>query len=537
MQDDHIHRGLMTPTVAQASSSHSIWFPADTQASWRPTSSSVAHLLGRSTTQPVSEASRLRPLSAAAAAAAPRRFTKQPCPSPAWGSVSAGLSGAGNAERSDWLQDGQHSLIQGEPVSCDTEQIQGIRELPHLGSSPYQRAEAGDSGSLPAQEAKLGSSPLAQHSWSEVEKSMHSPANRPSSLHFGDASWGKSSSQQRSALSEETDCSLSRLRTTASFTSGMRPASAGLQAYWMGASDSHPNALSDKSFDKSCGRASDPGPAPHLHTVKRPSLISTRFSHQSSPLAEESQPSTGLHSAQRRSSLTFHAEQQQVSVLGQRNSRLYSAESLQPRRLRPSMLADAVLSLTQHDAGDAQEHLQPEAFSAALTDNWSQLQSQSRQSPVAAALSDDSPWDSQPGSLHLRHQKTWHLPSASQTYAQQQQHQPPQPQQQQQQQPFRQRHSMLQSLEDAQAVPRQSWMQSEAEAHAAAARRSSLAGSDSQAAAKQLSLLDDEGPSKGRSHKRPEVDALLEVLVSHCRLAKFLPDLNSHCQSARRAHL
>lgn len=522
-----MRRGWMMPTVAETSSSQSIWSPAETQASWLSGSSNVARLLGRSTMQPASEASRLRPLSAAAAS---RRFTEQPCPSPAWGTISTGTLGAEPAERSVQSQDGQHGLLKGAAVSGNTEQGQGAWGWSHLSSLPHKHAEAGDSeqaqgtlewpqhGSLPPQETQSDSSPLAQHSWLDGEVLMHEPANK-FGLRFGNAGMNKTASgQQHLALSQKADSSLSKLHMRASFTSGMQPASSGLKAYWTEASASHPDDLSNKGFHKASGRASDAVLALNQHTVKRPSLISTRFSQQSIIMAEGSRLLTGLHSTQRPSSLTFHATlqsssdqqeaQHQVPAFDQRNSSLYSAESVQPQKLRPSMLADAVLSLPQQDATDTQQqqqqHLLAEASPIRQTDRLLPLQSQIRQSPVAAALSDDSPWDSTPGSLHLRHQNTWHLPSAVQPHTQQQQ------------QPFRQHPSMLQSPQDSQANSRQAWMWSEAGAGAAATGPGSIAESDSQAAVKQLSPLDDDGLIERCAHNPIKVVATSHEMTRPC---------------------
>ena len=380
----------------------------------------------------------------------PRRFTDQHGSSTARQSGNGGLFGAELPKGSRQSQSDQHS-------------VEGVG-YPH---DDFQRAQHVSAKLL------LNQGQLSQKS-TEASWPGSSKARRFLPM-WGSAAQDKlSSNQQNSEWSLQTDSSVSKLHTRASFSSGTLPATTALQAYRSEANPSDPSLMGGKTAGTASCKALD---QPSHQAIQWSSLISTRFSEQSSlgdvhhtdlgdALSVQPFQSETPHAAQQVS----HSEQWQLQHLGRCSSSagdLYSAVSVQPRRSRPSLLADTAAKSTKACA--LSEDLQPEPCLSAQAESVVPVKSLAGQSPVAIALLEDSPWDDQPGSLHLRRQSTWHLPSktpehlapgtTSQSHTQLKQ-------QQQQQQLLNQHLSVTHSLRGLSSAAGESLLQSAADNHA-----------------------------------------------------------------------
>ena len=429
---EHSHPDYAATTASLLGSSHSTPFESTPGGAWHPSSSSkVARLLSRSSVQPASDANRLRSL---LDSTTPRRFSDQHGSGTAWSRSSDSLFAT--------------ALPTGIRRSHDdTQSVGGVGQR----DDGFQQAY-GVSAKLPANQG--------YSSWQSSEEASRQGRSKAQAFLpvWSSAAQDKlSSSRQSPEWPVQTDNSMSKLQISrASFTSGMPPATTGLQAYRFEASPSHPSLFSDKAADVAPRRALGQGLKPGRQSIPRSSLISTRFSEQCSlgdvhdadlrdSLPVQRSHSETLHIAQQDS----HSEQwqqQHAGVCSSTTGDLYSAVSVQPRRSRLSLLADATAKSTRAHA--LSEDQQPEPCFSALAQSLAPLKSLAGQSPVAVALSEDSPWHDQPGSLHLRHQTTWHMPTTSHSHIHQQQ------QQQQQQQPLSQHLSMLHSMQSLQSPTR-----------------------------------------------------------------------------------
>ena len=417
------------------SSSHSTPLASTPGGAWHHSSSKVARLLSRSTVQPASDANRLLTLDSTTL----RRFSDQHGSGTAWLRSSGSRLGTGLTTGS-------------RPSHDDPQSVGGV------GQCNYGFQQAYDvSAKLPAHQD--------DSSWQSTEEAALQRNSKGQAFlpMWGSTVLGKSSSSRQSPeWPVQTDNSMFKLHTRASFASGMPSAATGLQAYRFEASPSHPSLFGGKAADAASYKALDQQLKPGSQALPRSSLISTRLSEQSSlgdvhhaHLRGSSSlhqfHSEALHAPQQGS----HSEQWQQQHAGGRSSSaadLYSAVSVQPRRSRPSLLADAAAKSTKARA--LPEDQQPEPHLSAQ--GKSLLPGQS---PVAVALSEDSPWNDQPSSRHLRHQGTWHLPTSSQSHVQQQQ----------QRQPLNQHVGMLNSMQSLQSPARHSLPKSAAGAKALAA--------------------------------------------------------------------
>ncbi len=365
------------------------------QQPWHPASHSVSRLLARSTLQAPSSSSASGLVPPAATA---RRFTEQP--GQPWGASS--LRGSHAA----------HSL--GMP--------QGSLQWPRRALEQAHDRLQWPQGLLEQPLASLqrppqGSVRHARYNWRNSEAPQQHPSKQQA--------LASDSSQTHTKLTDSwTDSSLYASAgmhslqglKPSSFVS--EPASPSLQVYSFvpGSSDS---AL----FSGKPGNGSHAVAPAKRQQQDRPSfLISTQYSEQPSADCHSRQAMTGLGSGRsslqmggtpQQSSSQHQRHRQQSRVSGFHDDGLYSAVSVQPHGLRPSLLAA--------DSAGTNPLMSDQAIW--LRDGGSggpERQSHSRQSPVAAALS-DSPWDDQPGSL--RHQATWHLPKPSCLHSQQQQQQ------------------------------------------------------------------------------------------------------------------
>lgn len=278
---------------------------------------------------------------------------------------------------------------------------------------------------------------------------------------WGSTVLGKSSSSRQSPeWPVQTDNSMFKLHTRASFASGMPSAATGLQAYRFETSPSHPSLLGGKAADAASYKALDQQLKPGSEALPRSSLISTRLSEQSSLGDVHNADLRGSSSLQQLHSEALHApqpgshseqwQQQHAGGCSSSAGDLYSAVSVQPQRSRHSLLADAAAKSTKARA--LSEDQQPDPHLSVQAKSLPPVKVLAGQSPVAVALSEDSPWNDQPGSRHLRHQGTWHLPTSSQPHVQQQQ----------QRQPLNQHVGMLHSMQSLQSPTRQSLPQSAA---------------------------------------------------------------------------
>ena len=446
----------MTPGAAPVSSSSSSGNGSSALSlpSWHQSSSSnVGRLLGRSSAQPQStatEADRLRALSAS-----PRPFTEQCRSTTADDAAGADLSGDQLPASNRWSEGGQQSLPGTAPANGQGEHAQGRSAQALQDSLP---ADQGPSDSGVALHDQQGWQELAwrgnQQATQDIKPAGSSKMNRlwqdlSPSVHFQEGTGKMDSLWQASSPPAQTDSSRSKLSLEQSFTSGRLPDQTALQMYSFHASPTHAGLVSSKTSGKGPSSSSDQVGVSSQQAAKRSSLISTRFSAQSTSAAEHRQAILDISQSVRRSSLltSFPVEQcreqwQQANhqdllpPLNGRTSRLSSAESIQPYKLQPSLFTDPAALSAPRSATTLQQQQQPEAYFSAQTDIGLSPESQTRHSPVAAALSDDSPWNDQPSMVQLRHQNTWHLPSASPSYTQLQQ---------QQQQPLRQRLSVVHS--------------------------------------------------------------------------------------------
>ena len=365
------------------------------QQSWHPGGHSVSRLLARSTLQASSSSNASGLLPPAASA---RRFTDQPGHS--WGASS--LRGSDAAHGLDMPQNSLQWPQRTSKQAYDSLQWpQGILEQP---LASLQR---------PSQ----GSVRHATYNWRDSEALQQ---------HFSkQQAWASDSSKSHTKLTDSwTDSSLYAPAGMHSLH-GLKPssfisesASPSLQVYSFvpGSSDS---AL----FNGKPGNGSHAAVPVKRQQQDRPScLISTRYSEQPSADSNSRQAMTGLGLGRPSLQMGYTPQQssgqqqqhlQQPRVISFPDNGLYSAVSVQPRGLRPSLLA-------AESAGSSPLKYDQAVVPGDGGSRGPERQSHSRQSPVAAALS-DSPWDDQPGSL--RHQATWHLPKPSHLHGQQQQQQ------------------------------------------------------------------------------------------------------------------
>lgn len=445
------HHSWKAATASLVSSSYNTTLSASPGGAWHPSNSSVARLLGRSSLQPASDASRLRSL---LNSAAPRRFTEQHGPGTAWPRSSAGLFGTEQSKGSRQTQDDQHS-------------IEGLGQP----DGSFQHAHD-SSGKLPWTHHQLSQQSTGEASWQGSSKARaFAPMGIPSAQDKTGSLW------QTSAWPAQADNSMSKVHMKASFTSGMPPASTGLQAYRFVASPSHPSLFSGKAAGTASFTGLDQEGNSACQPVQRSSLISTRFSE----LPSQEQPSLGeMHRADQGEFLSvqhLHPAplyaapennsseqwlQQSADARSSGGTDLYSAVSVQPRGPLPSLLADAAAKSTKAPA--VPDDLLPGPYLQAQAESQISVRGLAGQSPVAVALSEDSPWNDQPGSLHLRHQSTWHLPTANQADVKLMLQQ-----QQQQQLPLSQHLSMLHSLQGLYSASREPLPQAAADADAPAA--------------------------------------------------------------------
>jgi len=399
------------------------------QQSWHPGGHSVSRLLARSTLQASSSSNASGLLPPAASA---RRFTEQPDDS--WGAPS--LRGSDAAHSVDMPQDSLQWPQRTSKQAHDRLQWpQGILEQP-LATSQW-----------PSQ----GSVTHARYNWRDSDASQQHLSKQQA--------LASDSSKTHTKLTDSwTDSSLYAPAGMHSLH-GLKPssfisesASPSLQVYSF-----VPGSSDCALFNGKPGNGSHAAAPVKRQQQDRPSfLISTRYSEQPSADSNSKQAMTGLGLG--RSSLQMGYTPQQSISQNQRHVQqsrvssfpddgLYSAVSVQPRGLRPSLLAaeSARSNLLMYDQA---------VVPRIVGTGGPERQSQIRQSPVAAALS-DSPWDDQPGSL--RHQATWHLPKPSHLHSQQQQQQQQQQRRQHQQQ---QQQHVGQSLSEMRVLPtqqRDSW--------------------------------------------------------------------------------
>ena len=464
------HHSWKAATASLVSSSYHATLPSNPGGAWHHSNSSVARLLGRASLQPASDASRLRSL---LDSTAPRRFTEQHGPGTAWPRSSAGLFGTEQSKprSSAGLFGTEWSKRRSSASVFGTEQSKprGAAGLFITQQSKGSRRSQDDQQSIGGLEQPDGSVQQAQDRSAKLPLTHHQLRQQGA----GEAYWqGSSKAQafppmwspptqdktgslwQQSEWPAQADSSMAKEHMRASFTSGMPPASTGLQAYRLVASPSHPSLFSGKSAGAASATGLDQELKSACQPVQRSSLISSRCSEQPS----REQPSLGdrhrpdqqdflsvqhLHAvplyAAQQDSCSEQWLQQHADACSSGGRDLYSAVSVHPRGTRSSLLADAAAKPTQAPA--VSDGLLPGPYLRAQAESLLCVRSLAGQSPVAVALSEDSPWDDQPGSLHLRHQSTWHLPNASQADVKLKL------QQQQQQLPLSQHLSMLHSLQ------------------------------------------------------------------------------------------
>jgi len=390
------------------------------QQSWHPGGHSVSRLLGRSTFQASSssDASGLLPPAASA-----RRFTEQP--GHAWDAARGSDAAHSLGMPQGSLQRPQRALRQ---ANDHLQWPQGILEQP---LATWQCPSQGS---------------VRHARWRDSEASQQHPskqqalASDSSKTHTRlTDSWTDSGLYTQAGMH-----SLHGLKSS-SFISGAESASPSLQVYSFLPGSSDSALLNGKPGN---GSHADASPAKRHQQDQPSSLISTQYSKQPSADCGSRQAMTGLGLGRSSLQMGYSTQQsisqqqqhlQQSHVSGFPDDGLYSAVSVQPRGLRPSLLAaeSAGTNLLMYDEAGMPGDGHPGVKLA-------ERQSHIRQSPVAAALS-DSPWDDQPGPL--RHQATWHLPKPSHLHSQQQQ-------QQQQQQ------HVGQSLSETSVLPaqqRDSW--------------------------------------------------------------------------------
>ncbi|DBA76239.1 TPA: hypothetical protein ACH3X1_009959 [Trebouxia sp. C0004] len=374
-QLDTAHKDMLTAVAAQLS--------------WHPAGHTVSRLLGRSTLQACSSshASGLLPPAANA-----RCFTEQPGHS--WD--ASGLRGPDAAHSlgmpQDDLQWPQRTLQQAHDR---LQWPQGILEQP-LASS------------------QCPSQGTVRHSWHDSEASrqhlskQQALASDSSNTHTKlTGSWTDSSLYAQAGMH-----SLHGLKSSSLISESASPS---LQAYSFvpGSSDS-------AMFNSKPGNGSHVA-APMKNQQQDPSsfLISTRYSEQPNAESNSRQAMTGLGLGRSSLQMGYSTQQsmsqqqrhlQQSHVSGFPDDGLYSAVSVQPRELRPSLLA---AETARTDPLIYDQAIIPHDGRSGGRESQSHI----RRSPVAAALS-DSPWDDQPGSL--MHQATWHLPKPLHLHSQQQ---------------------------------------------------------------------------------------------------------------------
>ncbi len=391
------------------------------QQSWHPGGHSVSRLLARSTLQASSSSDASGSLPPAASA---RRFTEQPGHS--WGASSLRGSDAAHSlgMPQGSLQWPQRTL---EQAHDRLQWPQGILEQPLACSQ------------CPSQ----GSTRHARYNWRDSEASRQHPSKQQALASDGSKSHTKlTDSWTDSSLYAHAGMhSLHGLKSS-SFISESASPSLQVYSFVPGSSDS---AL----FNGKPGNGSHAAAPVKRQQQDWPSLlISTWYSEQPSADCNSRQAMTDLGLGRPSLQMGFSTQQsssqqqrhlQQSHVSGFPDDGLYSAVSVQPRGLRPSLLA-------AESAGTNPLMYDQAVMPCDGRSRGPERQSHIRQSPVAAALS-DSPWDDQPGSL--RHQATWHLPKPSKLHSQQQQ-----------QQQQRQQQHVGQSLSEMRVLPaqqRDSW--------------------------------------------------------------------------------
>ena len=409
VQGSRAPNGWIQPAASSIATADKLLLTASArQHTWHPDTSNVSRLLVRSTVQAGCEADKSRLQSSATVT---RRFTEQ--------------------QQLTYLREGSHRRVadaasMGTPQSSLV-QPQGGLHWPQMSAEQPQghlRAPQGTPAQMPQSSLVQPSHSFTQlqgmqskmpHAWCESEDRWHQPGKHAALVSdSGQAhakltdAWGDSG-----ILAQAGKHSVQALKVR-SFTSGVE-SPPSLQVYSLAADQSNPALFNSMAGSNSIAVAPD-----RQERGRSSFLISTRYSAQSSAdlthgrgasdfLLARSSLQEGL------AELQDDTQQQQRGLSGSQNSGLYSAISVQPRRLRPSLLAPPTTLgnvLESHHAAAAQED-RPRA------------RAPDRQSPVAAALA-DSPWDDRVDPL--RHQGSWHLPTPAQSHRgwqQQQQRQQP----------------------------------------------------------------------------------------------------------------
>ena len=463
VQGDTALKGWLAPALNHMYSAHTglLVAPAKQQQQqqpWHPGSSNVATLLGRSTVQACSDGDRLRLL---ALPATSRRFTEQAQPSRAWDASDDSLSGrlVEHEESRGSLQVplGSVAQPQGSFKQPRSSLMQPQTSSPKPGGSLTQPRvslpQALEQSSVlkprSTWQTPLGSFKLAQGSFKQPHDSLMHPQGMQGKAGYNWLDPNISLHQPRKhqmllsdngkAYPTETDtwpgsdlyAQSNKKPISRSFSSETLGAPQ-LQVYRVAANLSQPSLSSNHASD----RVAVDAPANRRQPDRSSFLISSRWSEQPNTDWAPKQVGSSVGSARASLQLGYaeqqSSQQQQQGVNGVQSSDLFSAVSVQPRRLNTSfMAAAATAELTRADAamGDQAAYSVSEHQVVSLPAKASQI----RQSPVAAAVS-DSPWNGQQGRLHLRHQNTWHLPTAVQLPVEQQQ-------------PFGQRPTLLQPTE------------------------------------------------------------------------------------------
>ena len=364
------------------------------QQSWHPGGHSVSRLLARSTLQASSSSDASGSLPPAASA---RRFTEQP--GHTWGvSTLRGLDAAHS------LGMPQDSLQWPQRTS---KQAHDRLQWPQvILEQPFASLQCPSHGSVRH----------ARYNWRDSEAAQQHPGKQQALASDGSKSHTKlTDSWTDSSLYPQAGMhALHGLKSSSLISESASPS---LQVYSFvpGSSDS---AL----FDGKLGNHAAAAPVKRQQQDRPSFLISTRYSEQPSADCNSRQAVTGLSLGRPSLQMGYSTQQsssqqqrhlQQSRLSGFPDDGLYTTVSVQPRGLRPSLLAaePAGANSMMYD-----QAIVPRDGSS----GGSSRQSHIRQSPVSAALS-DSPWDDQPGSL--RHQATWHLTKPSKLHSQQQQQQ------------------------------------------------------------------------------------------------------------------
>ncbi len=297
MQGEKASKGWFPLTATRLDSAHKGLLAASAQRQpWQPGTSNVSMLLGRSTLQASCEVDSSRLL---APAAPPRRFTEQHPTCQAWGGSEA-------------------------------------RGPNRLGSSLGGLQWPQDRLALP--QGQVDSAPHARHIWRQDESAKHQLSKHQALfLDSGKAHAKVTASWPGSDFSAPADKQPVHALKSRSFTS-LTGSAPGLQVYRFGARQSQSALSSSKA-----GGAGEGAPVKGLRADRASFLIGTRYSEQSNTDWPVRQAELGLSSARLslQMSDTAHpvrSQQQQQSDDRLQDSELYSAVSVQPRSLRPSLL-------------------------------------------------------------------------------------------------------------------------------------------------------------------------------------------------------